>query len=70
MQEFINSYYYSDIIDFTNSTQDMNLLLKVADFTAYPGCTTNSFTSDDWVPSIRGTTIACTNSTAHQASAT
>lgn len=71
LQTFIDSYYFTDLYDFSSTTNN-NFMGKVADPTnaAYSGCTNNGFATDSWIPSIRQSTIGCVVSSNRQVSVT
>ena len=71
LQSFIDSYYYTDLNDFS-STINTDFMSKVADPTtsAYSGCTNNGFQTDSWIPSTRQGSIGCVVSASQQVSVT
>ena len=66
-EELVNKYYYTDLYDF-DSPSNKAILAKIANPVNY-ACSSNSFSQDSWVPSLRQTDITCSVTTS-QASAT
>ena len=59
----LNDRYRGKVLDFSSSS-DLTLLRNIASRTGYSGCTSGTFSSDSWIPTIlSGASVSCSGAT-------